>query len=595
METITFYSYKGGVGRTLALSNTAIYLSRFGNNVCVMDFDLEAPGLHYKFPEFIKPGDINKGLVDYIYAFVHNKAVLESLNGFTMELDIPLTASGGGIRLFPAGDIRSPKYWQKLASIDWHNLFYEESGEGTPFFLELKERIRKEFNPDFLLIDSRTGVTEMSGLCTALLPDKVVFLIVNNRENIDGARRILRAIQVAERFPGQKPIEVEFALTRIPFSEGEKGEKIEQQILKDAQDFLNEPTKDIESQLDVQDICVLHSDRELELSESLRVGQEGITRDMPPLQRDYLRLISKIVPDEIIASQLPRIVDGIATSKNLLNDPDKAQHDLELVATSYPQPPIIGELIKFYILRNAGREKILSAFHKLWECSGIENPEMLSKYVSFFMKWDLRRQNEPDFKLEIIEKYLKSSPYDETVVEARLIEACKEYNIPKMALKHYIRILGGVEEKDKILGEILDISIKNEIYNDVARLFEKYSDIIDESVSLRLKQVEIMLGMGKSEEVLKLLDEGWVIENDVFKGMPRQYFDLMTRSGRLKKANKKLFGMVKQALQEKSGKKLYEVGTVFYRLDRADEFGNRISNNHPAANETLRKLRHEFR
>jgi len=595
METITFYSYKGGVGRTLALANIAIYLSRFGNNVCVMDFDLEAPGLHYKFPEFIKSGDINRGLVDYIYEFVHNKAIPKSLNEFALELDVPLATSGGGIRLIPAGDIRSPKYWQKLASIDWNNLFYEESSDGVPFFLELKERIREEFNPDYLLIDSRTGVTEMGGLCTALLPDKVVFLIVNNRENIDGARRILRAIQVAERFPGQKPIEVEFALTRIPFSEGEKGEKIEQQILKDAQDFLNEPTKDLESQLDVQDICVLHSDRELELSESLRVGQEGITRDMPPLQRDYLRLISKIVPDEIIASQLPRIVDGIATSKNLLNDPDKAQHDLELVATSYPQPPIIGELIKFYILRNAGREKILSAFHKLWGCSGIENPEMLSKYVSFFMKWDLRRQNEPDFKLEIIEKYLKSSPYDETVVGARLIEACKEYNIPKMALKHYIRILGGVEEKDKILGEFLDISIENKIYDDAARLFEKYSDIIDESVPLRLKQVEIMFGMSKSEEVLKLLDEGWVIENDVFKGMPRQYFDLMTRSGRLKRANKKLYIMVKQALNEKSGKKLHEVGTIFYRLNRADEFGNRISNNHPAANETLRKLRHEFR
>ena len=49
MKTITFYSYKGGVGRTLALSNIANKLSEFGKKVCIIDFDLEAPGLHIKF------------------------------------------------------------------------------------------------------------------------------------------------------------------------------------------------------------------------------------------------------------------------------------------------------------------------------------------------------------------------------------------------------------------------------------------------------------------------------------------------------------------------------------------------------------------
>ena len=47
MKTITFYSYKGGVGRTLALANIAKRLSEFGKKVCLIDFDLEAPGLHH--------------------------------------------------------------------------------------------------------------------------------------------------------------------------------------------------------------------------------------------------------------------------------------------------------------------------------------------------------------------------------------------------------------------------------------------------------------------------------------------------------------------------------------------------------------------
>ena len=50
MKTLTFYSYKGGVGRSLALVNIATRLSEFGKKVCIIDFDLEAPGLHLKLP-----------------------------------------------------------------------------------------------------------------------------------------------------------------------------------------------------------------------------------------------------------------------------------------------------------------------------------------------------------------------------------------------------------------------------------------------------------------------------------------------------------------------------------------------------------------
>jgi hypothetical protein len=260
-----------------------------------MDFDLEAPGLHYKFPKFVKMTDIRRGLVDYIYEFVRNKVIPESLNEYTLELILP-SESQGGIQLFPAGDPLSPDYWLKLATINWHSLFYEEDSEGVPFFLELKERIKEKFSPDYLLIDSKSGITEISGICTSLLPDKVVFLIINNEENIKGARQILQSIQKVERFPEQKPIEVIFALTRIPFPGKDEDERIEKQILKNIQKCLNEPVENLEDQLDVDEIYILHSDRELELLESLRVNQEGITKETP-LSRDYLRLFSKIIPE----------------------------------------------------------------------------------------------------------------------------------------------------------------------------------------------------------------------------------------------------------------------------------------------------------
>ena len=47
---VTFYSYKGGVGRSMALANLAVIAARdYSLNVVVVDRDLEAPGLHRYF------------------------------------------------------------------------------------------------------------------------------------------------------------------------------------------------------------------------------------------------------------------------------------------------------------------------------------------------------------------------------------------------------------------------------------------------------------------------------------------------------------------------------------------------------------------
>src|SRR5713101_9597969 len=51
---ITFYSYKGGTGRTMALANVACLLAQrqiesHGKGVLMVDWDLEAPGLHRFF------------------------------------------------------------------------------------------------------------------------------------------------------------------------------------------------------------------------------------------------------------------------------------------------------------------------------------------------------------------------------------------------------------------------------------------------------------------------------------------------------------------------------------------------------------------
>ncbi len=598
METITFYSYKGGVGRTLTLANIATYLSRFRLDVCLMDFDLESPGLHYKFPQFLEPDSIRAGLVDCIYEFAHNGVIAKSLDEYSVKV-ISSSENRGKIRLIPAGNVLSSDYWRRLASINWHSLFYEEESEGIPFFLELKERIKKEFNPDFLLIDSRTGVTEMSGLCTSLLPDKVVFLIVNNQENIEGARQILRSIQKAERLPSQKPIEVTFALTRIPVPQRDEDKETEKQILKDIEDFLNKPAADLESQLDVREICVLHSDRDLELSESLRFGEGEVPKEAP-LLRDYAKLFSRIIPNEVILPKLDTILDEITTSVNIFRNPDKTQRDLEEFVWSYQHPKSLERLIDFYILRNVGREKVLDAFHDLWETFGIDAPELLSKYVSFFMKGSLSTQEgKPNFELEIVEEFLRSNPANKIEVRMRLIEAYREYDKPDSAVKHYLRLIDEAKEKEGIFEEILDIYIGKGLYDDAMKLFESYSESldIDDNIPVRIKKAKIALKRNEVKIVRELLDDGGVTEKNLLDREPILYYDIMRMLERKDEADGALNAMLNIALKTQDYDRLLKVGEVFYQLGKEDDFRIQIATADPTLGieQMIRNLERKYR
>ena len=52
-KIVTFYSYKGGTGRTMALANVGWILASTGLKVLVIDWDLDSPGLHRYFHPFV--------------------------------------------------------------------------------------------------------------------------------------------------------------------------------------------------------------------------------------------------------------------------------------------------------------------------------------------------------------------------------------------------------------------------------------------------------------------------------------------------------------------------------------------------------------
>lgn len=212
METITFYSYKGGTGRTLLVAHTARYLALSGKRVVALDLDLEAPGLHYRLAPGTTP---YRGVTDYLVdSLGAGRAPEAPLTDYVLPIAVP-EGTDGRLWLFAAGPAPSGSYWKQLTSLLHLSPFLEANGTALAAVLDLKARIEDELTPDYLLIDARTGITEIGGMATSVLADKVVCLFVDNRESIDGTRAVIRSLRKAERPSGYPPVQVFPVLSRV--------------------------------------------------------------------------------------------------------------------------------------------------------------------------------------------------------------------------------------------------------------------------------------------------------------------------------------------------------------------------------------------
>jgi hypothetical protein len=379
MQTITFYSYKGGTGRSLALANAARYLARLRFKVVALDFDLESPGLHYKFssnPEG-KPLPVVAGVVDYLHGFIVEGEVSRPVADYVVAVPVPGTDRP--ISLIPAGHVPSVEYWAKLSRINWYDLFYSKDAEGVQIFLELKKRILDEFEPDFLLVDSRTGITEIGGVATTLFADRVICLVLPPIENLEGARAVLRSLKRSRRESGFGDVEIMIALSRLPPM---KGTEDERELTDRIRTLMNSEAEDPKDTLFCRDIFVLHSEAALQVRESLRVGS-GISPDESVLLRDYLRLFASVVPWELIEPEAHKLLQD--AKDKIWDDPDAAVKEVEELAESYGRPEIYRELLRFYDVRNLGGPLPLKRAQRLWDLSrDSEDPALWSAVSKTF-------------------------------------------------------------------------------------------------------------------------------------------------------------------------------------------------------------------
>jgi len=225
-KVATFYSYKGGAGRTMALANVAWILASNGRRVLIVDWDLESPGLHKYFPPSVLDPDSLRstlGVIDIVREFEraadrspdldprawHREHALVRHHAIKLRWSFP---GRGHVHFLSAGQ-RNRDYSVAIASLDWDH-FYDQLGGGL-LFDAMRADMRENY--DFALIDSRTGLSDVADICTLHLPDILVDCFTLNNQSIEGAAEVARAVAAHS---GQRHIRVLPVPMRV--DEGEK-------------------------------------------------------------------------------------------------------------------------------------------------------------------------------------------------------------------------------------------------------------------------------------------------------------------------------------------------------------------------------------
>ncbi|MEN2402571.1 AAA family ATPase [Flavobacterium sp. MC2016-06] len=186
-KVITFYSYKGGVGRSMGIANIATIIAKWGYKTLVIDWDLEAPGLENYYSELIKVDLVlqKKGLIDILDEKIKNpKITIDDINLEEYYTKIPFETNSE-LHLITAGK-RDENYIQKVRSFDY-NSFYTIA-DGGQFIEDIRENWIQNY--DFILIDSRTGLTDSSGICSIHMPDILVLLFTPNEQSFNGIKTV---------------------------------------------------------------------------------------------------------------------------------------------------------------------------------------------------------------------------------------------------------------------------------------------------------------------------------------------------------------------------------------------------------------------
>ncbi len=255
MKVVSFFSFKGGVGRTALMVNVGAHWVRKGYTVLLIDMDLFAPGLTYHKCKgaYLHPEGAGLGISDLLSAFAKRdentdeipflppRLLIREMNvsrqkllntaGRMLMIDagasVPEIQKAGGLSGV-CGAYKSGGFMPEIPSGD------EQNGESLAY-RNLAEYIRRDLESaelpprekgeepgkiDYVLIDCRTGFPELLDLSLGYLADDMVILSGLNDQNLAGLKETVQALNKRVEI-GALPGTVTVVFSPVPAAEDE--------------------------------------------------------------------------------------------------------------------------------------------------------------------------------------------------------------------------------------------------------------------------------------------------------------------------------------------------------------------------------------
>jgi cellulose biosynthesis protein BcsQ len=477
MYIVTFYSFKGGVGRSMALANVASELANKGKRVLMVDFDLEAPGLHtFEFGAKLHP---KGGVVDYVEEYLkHNKSpdVTNHIQEFSSDCK-----NNGKLWLMPAGKLDNT-YSVRLSKLDWNDLY--ENRSGYLFFEDLKQQWKEKYNPDYILIDSRTGHTDVGGICTRQLPNSVVFLFFPNEQNLAGLKKVVNSVDEQNRSVSDDVLKIDthFVSSNVP-------------DLDDEDQILSNQLDEFSKELGYKKITAnLYRYNSLSL-----IKQQIFTLHRPKTQlaKQYRNLTNEIILKNYAdIDGASSYLKGILTSK-IENNHNEIENRLKWIQEEHNKNPVILSLLSEIKERFGDFEDSLSLINRAIEFGNTEPITKLKQAKLSLVS------NENDLAFQSIKDALNSDKLDYSNVRLaiNLLNKIDKSSLPI--------VLKSVAYDNLDFFESVDI-INKYFTSDKSHLnlaIETISNLV-ESINLDDSDVTFELDFAKENLILLLIANG---------------------------------------------------------------------------------------
>jgi cellulose biosynthesis protein BcsQ len=187
--TVTFYSLRGGVGRSTSLAHTARLLASQGRKVVCLDMDLEAPGLAALF-NVEASVERDMGVVELL---------MQLDQGGEPDFSRHLVPVGDDEQLFliPAG-LPDAAYARDLSLLDPSAWYTEEANPLRLLMQGVRENL--PFRPDVVLIDSRTGISAISAPLLFEQADLAIVALFPHEQARRGTEALVQGLMGAHNY-----------------------------------------------------------------------------------------------------------------------------------------------------------------------------------------------------------------------------------------------------------------------------------------------------------------------------------------------------------------------------------------------------------